>query len=307
MSSEPAGPTWHQPPAGDGELSQAACDPVQPRQGDRPETRLPVIIQGGMGVGVSGWRLGRAVALAGQLGVVSGLGLDILLARRLQLGDPEDHLRRALARFPFPAVAEQIVDRYFVDGGIDPEAPSARCRDLRCARAGTAPNSPSPPTSSRSSSPRRGTAGSSASTSSRRSRSPTPASRLRRDARGRRLRTDGRRLPNRDPRPPRRLRGGTAGRRDDHDPGRRGAGHHRLSLDPGALRGPRPNSHDPKFLAIISSTMLAIYLAREVTDASDGFVVEGLAAGGHNARPRGPLHPGQAGRAGLRRPAMWST
>ena len=33
----------------------------------------PIIIQGGMGVAVSGWRLARAVAQTGQLGVVSGL------------------------------------------------------------------------------------------------------------------------------------------------------------------------------------------------------------------------------------------
>jgi len=33
---------------------------------------LPALIQGGMGVGVSDWRLARAVAAAGQLGVVSG-------------------------------------------------------------------------------------------------------------------------------------------------------------------------------------------------------------------------------------------
>ena len=31
---------------------------------------LPTIIQGGMGVGVSDWRLANAVARAGQLGVV---------------------------------------------------------------------------------------------------------------------------------------------------------------------------------------------------------------------------------------------
>ena len=33
---------------------------------------LPTIIQGGMGVAVSNWRLARAVARAGQLGVVYG-------------------------------------------------------------------------------------------------------------------------------------------------------------------------------------------------------------------------------------------
>ena len=49
---------------------------------------LPKIIQGGMGAGVSGWSLARAVSKAGQLGVVSGTAMDLILARRLQLGDP---------------------------------------------------------------------------------------------------------------------------------------------------------------------------------------------------------------------------
>ena len=54
-----------------------------------------------MGVGVSGWRLARAVAAAGALGVVSGTALDVQLARRLQLGDLGGDLRRSLARFPY--------------------------------------------------------------------------------------------------------------------------------------------------------------------------------------------------------------
>ena len=49
---------------------------------------LPPVIQGGMGVAVSSWPLARAVAAAGQLGVVSGTALDAVLARRLQDGDP---------------------------------------------------------------------------------------------------------------------------------------------------------------------------------------------------------------------------
>ena len=78
--------------------------------------RLPIIIQGGMGAGVSGWRLARAVSEAGQLGVVSGTALDAILARRLQVGDVGGHMRRALDRFPIPGVAQRIVDRYFVAG-----------------------------------------------------------------------------------------------------------------------------------------------------------------------------------------------
>lgn len=78
---------------------------------------LPIIIQGGMGAAVSDWRLARAVSSYGQLGVVSGTALDAILARRLQTGDPGGHMRRALAAFPFPDVAKRILDRYFIEGG----------------------------------------------------------------------------------------------------------------------------------------------------------------------------------------------
>ena len=71
--------------------------------------RHPELIQGGMGVGVSGWRLARAVAAAGGLGVVSGTALDVQLARRLQLGDLAGDLRRSLARFPYPELVERVI------------------------------------------------------------------------------------------------------------------------------------------------------------------------------------------------------
>jgi nitronate monooxygenase len=70
-----------------------------------------------MGVGVSNWRLANAVSSTGQLGVVSGTALDQVLARRLQDGDPEGHMRRALAAFPFPDMAARVLDRYFIAGG----------------------------------------------------------------------------------------------------------------------------------------------------------------------------------------------
>jgi len=79
----------------------------------------PMIIQGGMGVGVSSWRLARAVARRGQLGVVSGSVLDTLFVRRLQDGDAGGHLRRALAQLPITGAAEEILERYFLDGGRD--------------------------------------------------------------------------------------------------------------------------------------------------------------------------------------------
>jgi nitronate monooxygenase len=60
----------------------------------------PLIIQGGMGAAVSNWFLARATALRGQLGVVSGTGIDTVLVRRLQDGDAGGHMRRAMALFP---------------------------------------------------------------------------------------------------------------------------------------------------------------------------------------------------------------
>lgn len=76
-----------------------------------------------MGVGVSGWRLSRAVSSLGQLGVVAGTALDAVLARRLQDGDPGGHVRRALSRFPFPRAAARILERYFVEGGKAADKP----------------------------------------------------------------------------------------------------------------------------------------------------------------------------------------
>ena len=70
-----------------------------------------------MGVAVSGWRLARAVSRAGQLGVISGTAMDAVIARRLQDGDAGGHYRRALEHFPSPAMAQRVLDKYFIEGG----------------------------------------------------------------------------------------------------------------------------------------------------------------------------------------------
>lgn len=88
-----------------------------------PDPALPHLIQGGMGVGVSNWRLARAVSLAGQLGVVSASVVDTLLVRRLQDGDPGGDVRRAVARFPDPEVSQAVLSRYFIPGGRADGAP----------------------------------------------------------------------------------------------------------------------------------------------------------------------------------------
>lgn len=87
------------------------------------ENAHPIIIQGGMGVGVSAWTLAKAVSQTGQLGVVSGTALDAVLMRRLQAGDPGGHVERALAEFPLPEMAERTLSRYFRPQGKAADAP----------------------------------------------------------------------------------------------------------------------------------------------------------------------------------------
>ena len=98
--------------------------------------QFPKIIQGGMGVGVSNWRLANAVSKLGQLGVVSGTALDQLFVRRLADGDLGGHMRRGLEAFPFPEMAKRIWQEYFVPGGKPsdkpyPVAPMHQKRDPR--------------------------------------------------------------------------------------------------------------------------------------------------------------------------------
>ena len=85
--------------------------------------KLPVIIQGGMGVAISNWTLARAVSQVGQLGVVSGTGLSRVLTSRLGDGDLAGHMRRALASFTLPEPVQHILDRYYVPGGKRPTDP----------------------------------------------------------------------------------------------------------------------------------------------------------------------------------------
>jgi nitronate monooxygenase len=79
--------------------------------------QFPKIIQGGMGVGVSNWRLANSVSKLGQLGVVSGTALDSLFVRRLSDGDLGGDMRRGLDAFPFPEMAKRVWDEYYIPGG----------------------------------------------------------------------------------------------------------------------------------------------------------------------------------------------
>lgn len=85
--------------------------------------KLPEIIQGGMGIGVSTWHLAKAVSAHGQMGVVSGTAIDSVIVRRLQLGDPDGDIRRALSYFPWQDMANRILDKYFISGGKPAKEP----------------------------------------------------------------------------------------------------------------------------------------------------------------------------------------
>jgi nitronate monooxygenase len=84
---------------------------------DADQARIPMthprVIQGGMGIGVSGWPLARAASKHGALGVVSGTAIDTVMVRRLQDGDPGGHVRRALDAFPQPELSAHVVRRYY--------------------------------------------------------------------------------------------------------------------------------------------------------------------------------------------------
>lgn len=83
----------------------------------------PEIIQGGMGAGVSDWRLARTVSKQGQIGVVSGTALDSILARRLQIGDEEGNIRRALSNFPWPDMSQRVLDASYIPKGKAADEP----------------------------------------------------------------------------------------------------------------------------------------------------------------------------------------
>ena len=77
----------------------------------------PTIIQGGMGIAVSNWNLAKTVSMTGQLGVISGTAINSVLVRRLQDGDLEGHVRRAMRAFPSQTIANKILETYFIEGG----------------------------------------------------------------------------------------------------------------------------------------------------------------------------------------------
>lgn len=262
----------------------------------------PVVIQGGMGAGVSGWRLAQAVSRAGQLGVVSGTALDVIVVRRLQVGDEGGHVRRALAAFPIAGVSERITKRYFVEGGkgagtpfkskpLPSEAPSRDAVELIVAanfvEVFLAREGHDNPVGINY---------------LEKIQAPTLPSLYGAMLAGVSCVLMGAGIPRSIPGVLDALARGEAVELPLSVEGATASDSFVLRFDPeslwataedaaGGARGSftRPVLRRPEFYAIVSSATLAGVLAKKANGRVDGFIVEGPTAGGHNAPPRGAM------------------
>jgi nitronate monooxygenase len=260
------------------------------------EMKEPLIIQGGMGIAVSNWKLARAVSMAGQLGVISGTALDNVLAHRLQLGDPDGAMRRALNHFPNRAIAERILERYFIDGG----------KPLHASFKNTPMFSLKPPKELIELTiaanfvevylAKEGHAGRVGVNFLEKIQLPTLPSIYGAMLAGVDYVLMGAGIPRAIPAILDQLsthqkvslkvnvQGATA--EDDYH----------VTFDPKEfLTNFEAPLKRPQFIAIVSSEVLAITLAKKSNGKVDGFIIEGPTAGGHNAPPRGPLHLNEKG------------
>ncbi|MEZ0447632.1 nitronate monooxygenase [Cellulomonas sp. ICMP 17802] len=252
-----------------------------------PVRPLPTIIQGGMGVAVSSWRLASAVARRGQLGVVSGTALDLVLARRLEDGDLDGSVRRAMAAFPVPAIVERVLARHLRRGGRAPgvaytPVPRLSLRPGRGIQELTVLASFVEVWLAKA-----GHDGPVGINYLEKIQMAMPAAVYGAMLAGVDAVLVGAGIPRHLPHlldelaahRPTRLPVDVSG-----DPG----GDHAVEIDPPDLLGPGlAPLRRPLFLAIVSSEVLAAYLTRDPAIRPDGFVIEGHHAGGHNAPPRG--------------------
>ena len=243
-----------------------------------------------MGVGVSNWRLARAVALTGQLGVVSGTAMASILVRRLQLGDPDGQMRRAMECFPIPGVAQRVLEEYFVPGGKRADEPFKLT-----------------PLPSLNSNPelvaltalanfvevflaKEGHDGLVGVNYLEKVQLPNLPSLFGAMLAGVDYVLMGAGIPRAIPGVLDRLAQGEPVELKIDVAGAQPGEEFRSTFNPSTFcGGSAPKLKRPLFIGIVASATLAITLARKSSGAVNGFVVEGETAGGHNAPPRGIL------------------
>jgi nitronate monooxygenase len=257
---------------------------------------LPIIIQGGMGVAVSDWRLARAVSRLGQFGVVSGTALDVVLVRRLQSGDEGGHVRRAAEHFPIPGVAERILEKFYVAEGKAPEGrfkthPMGRQRPSRTAEDLLVLSNFVEVYLAKE-----GHDGLIGTNMLTKLQAPTIPSLYGAMLAGVDAVLMGAGIPREIPGILDALARGDAARLTLDVKGASREQKYETAFDPAVYcEGDPVVTARPDFYPIISSAVLATMLAKKATGNVDGFIVEGPTAGGHNAPPRGKLQLSDGG------------
>ena len=267
--------------------------PLTERPGDPPRAR-PWLIQGGMGVAVSHWPLARAVAVAGQLGVVSGTGIDTVFVRRIQDHGVDDQLRSILARFPCQAVVERVLARF----GSSRRGAHGQYRGVPMPTHRSLPSAQDLYVLSAYAEVAQAKAGHDGFVGINlltKIQIPTVPTLFGAMLAGVDYVLMGAGIPAEIPGILDRLAAGHPVETQLLVTGSvTGRPLPVLRFEPQRLSGPDTVAR-PRFVAIVSSHVLAKTLARNSTGRVDGFVVERHIAGGHNAPPRGPLRLDDAG------------
>jgi NAD(P)H-dependent flavin oxidoreductase YrpB (nitropropane dioxygenase family) len=250
---------------------------------------LPAIIQGGMGVAVSHWRLAGTVAQSGGLGVISGVGPDLVVSRVLQDGDPGGHVRRVMGRYPDQDFIDATLKRFYRPDGLEPGQPYRPIPKLDLNQRLDAVRLSVLGVYVQVALAKEGHDGPVGVNLLEKVQIWTPAALLGAMLADVDAALVGAGVPAHVPRlldrlsrlEPVSLPIDVAGATSQDD--------YHITLDPKeVVPGLSEPLHRPAFLAIVSAHVLASYLARSEDTRPDGFVIEGPTAGGHNAPPRRP-------------------
>ena len=252
-----------------------------------------------MGAGVSSWVLANSVASYGQLGVVSGTALDMIFARRLQLGDPGGHMRRALKNFPVPEMAQRIMDRFFVEGGKKRDEPFKGHTMFSLKTPQSLLELTVVANFVEVFLAKEGHKGSVGINYLEKIQLPNLSSIYGAMLAGVDYVLMGAGIPREIPGIMEKLTGhGDVSMNVDVE-GATSEDDFKNHFSPEKLMDKAiaslPKLRRPKFLAIIASTILAMTMVKKSTGKVDGFVIEGPTAGGHNAPPRGALKISDSG------------